>query len=365
MKSTKRSLFNSVLALLLCFSMLLGTTFAWFTDMVTSKGNKIQAGSLKIDLELLDKETGVWNSLKNDPKPIFNYSFWEPGYVDVKILKVENEGDLALKWVAQFVSEDQLSILADVIDVYVCPSKSELSYNGVTRELEGYTKVGTVAQFVNTIEQTTYGFLEAEECSYLGIALKMQDNAGNEYQGLSLGGAFDIRILATQWTGEFENDSFDNQYDNDATYPTILDKLTLTADITGKIDADGRLTEEVKLYNRTNGVLATIAEGTLIAEGATKLTLRITEDEIIGKLTLNLRVGYDVSVEGISVDNDKPILVLMPKVLPKGIQMVIVKAIMRIGVILEFEGNIIRMGISKLRSRLAICWIFCQCWKII
>ena len=214
-KTTKKSLLTSVLSLVLCVAMLVGTTFAWFTDSVTSANNKIQAGNLKIDLELLDEKSGVWNSLKESSAPIFDYDKWEPGYTDVKILKVENEGTLALKWVAKFISASQLSELANVIDVYVYPSEAEIPYPETTdRALSGYTRVGTVADFVNTIEQTTTGELLAGEKAYLGIALKMQESAGNEYQGMSLGSAFDIQIFATQLASE--SDSFDNQYDANA-----------------------------------------------------------------------------------------------------------------------------------------------------
>ncbi len=212
-RNTKKMLLMSALSLLMCVSMLIGSTFAWFTDSVTSAGNKIQAGTLKIDLELLDKEDG-WASIKESKAPIFNYDLWEPGYTDVKVLKVENEGSLALKWMAKFISEDELSILANVIDVYVCPSATELTYPA-DRNLDGYTKVGTVRDFVNTIESTTHGNLKAGEVAYLGIALKMQESAGNDYQALDLG-AFDIQIIATQDT--VEEDSFDNQYDAGAEY---------------------------------------------------------------------------------------------------------------------------------------------------
>ena len=214
-KSTKRALLLSALSLLMCVSMLIGSTFAWFTDSVTSAGNKIQAGTLKIDLELLDKTSGAWNSIKEDKTALFDYDLWEPGYTEVKILKIENEGSLALKWMAKFVSEENLGILADVIDVYVCPSATALTYPA-DRDLTGYEYVGTVRDFVNTIEDTTYGSLKAEEEAYLGIALKMQESAGNDYQGKTLG-AFDIQIVATQLT--YESDSFNNQYDKEATYP--------------------------------------------------------------------------------------------------------------------------------------------------
>ena len=218
MAKTKKSLLMSAISLLLCISMLIGSTFAWFTDSVTSAGNKIQSGTLKVDLELLDKETGEWHSLKKSQAPIFNYDKWEPGYIDTKVLKVENEGNLALKWVAKFYSEYQPSILADVIDVYVRPSDSEIGYP-TDRNLEGYTCVGNLRTFINSIEETTWGTLEAKGASYLGIALKMREEAGNEYQGLSLGGAFDIRIYATQYTSE--SDSFNNQYDKNATFEDL------------------------------------------------------------------------------------------------------------------------------------------------
>lgn len=227
-KSTKRALLLSALSLLMCVSMLIGSTFAWFTDSVTSAGNKIQSGTLKLDLELLDKDSEKWNSIKESKAPIFNYDLWEPGYTEIELLKVENEGTLALKWMAKFVCAKKLTALANVIDVYVLPYGVQADASGVTypadRELTGYTKVGTVADFVNTIQTTTTGNLEAGEAAYLGIALKMQETAGNEYQGLDLGAAFDIQILATQYTSE--SDSFNNQYDADAAFENVVDSGT-------------------------------------------------------------------------------------------------------------------------------------------
>ena len=221
-KSTKRALLTSVLSLVLCMAMLIGTTFAWFTDSATSSNNKIQAGTLQIDLELLDKESGSWSSIKKSNEAIFDYNLWEPGYTDVKILKVENEGNLALKWMAKFISVNELTDLAKVIDVYVCPSETELTYPA-DRTLDGYVWAGTVADFVNSIESTTTGTLEANETAYLGIALKMREEAGNEYQGMDLGSAFDIMIMATQLTSE--EDSFDDQYDKDASFTAEVDSL--------------------------------------------------------------------------------------------------------------------------------------------
>ena len=53
-KSTKRALISSTLAILMCVAMLIGTTFAWFTDTASTAVNKIQAGTL--DIQLLDAQ---------------------------------------------------------------------------------------------------------------------------------------------------------------------------------------------------------------------------------------------------------------------------------------------------------------------
>ena len=44
----KKSLKASGITLVLCLAMLIGTTFAWFTDSITNSGNKIEAGNLNI-----------------------------------------------------------------------------------------------------------------------------------------------------------------------------------------------------------------------------------------------------------------------------------------------------------------------------
>ena len=144
-KNLKTRLISSLLILAMLVSSLIGTTFAWFTDSVSSSNNKIISGLLSVDLELLDKKTGEWSSIKESHTPIFNYDNWEPGYVDAKIMRVENEGSLALKWKAMFVSEKALSELADVIDVYVraygvLPDATGVAYPA-DRSIDGYEKV--------------------------------------------------------------------------------------------------------------------------------------------------------------------------------------------------------------------------------
>ena len=52
--TTKRSLLASVLALAMCVTMLVGTTFAWFTDSASTSVNRIEAGKLNVALEMAD-----------------------------------------------------------------------------------------------------------------------------------------------------------------------------------------------------------------------------------------------------------------------------------------------------------------------
>ena len=95
MKTTKRALFSSVIALILCFSMLVGTTFAWFTDEVKSGNNIITAGNLDIELEYWNGTEWVDVSGKED---ILTNELWEPGVTEVAYLHVKNAGSLALKY---------------------------------------------------------------------------------------------------------------------------------------------------------------------------------------------------------------------------------------------------------------------------
>ncbi len=258
-KTTKRALLAAVLALVVSISMLVGTTFAWFTDSVTSANNKIVSGNLKVDLEMYDKATDKWNSIKENQDPIFTYENWEPGYVDAKLLKIENEGSLALKWKAVFVSEAPLGILADVIDVYVKEAVTEADFEALTREdVVTWTNAGTVREFVNGIEASTTGTLLAEKSETLGIALKMRESAGNEYMNESIG-SFDIKILATQLASEF--DSFDEKYDIFADYDGEISNV---ASLQAAFNAGGtyKLVDDVTI---PAGNVIVIPEGKTVA----------------------------------------------------------------------------------------------------
>jgi len=217
-KATKRALLMSFLSILLCASMLIGTTYAWFTDSVTSAGNIIKSGTLDVTMEWKDATaTGAQQSYKDaSAGAMFNYDKWEPGYVEAKNIKIANVGTLALKYQLNILATGTVSELADVIDVYFADEELTLA----NRDMTGMTLLGTLREFIDGMPAKANGQLAAKTGRTVTIALKMQETAGNEYQDLAIGSQFAVQLLATQLTSEF--DSFDNQYDKDAIYYDTL-----------------------------------------------------------------------------------------------------------------------------------------------
>ncbi len=220
--STKRALLSSILALCICCTMLVGTTFAWFTDNVSSDNNVIKTGKLDVAMYWakgdLDPaaDTTTWTDASTGS--IFNHDKWEPGYIDAKHLKIANEGTLALKYQMRIIANGVISELADVIDVYYFDEAAQIGRADFTAA----KRLGTLSEvlnvtYANNISTVVSGNLEAGTSKTVTLAFKMQEDAGNEYQNLSIGADFSIQILATQYTSEM--DSFDETYDKDADFP--------------------------------------------------------------------------------------------------------------------------------------------------
>ena len=209
-KSTKRALVSSALAILMCVAMLIGTTFAWFTDTASTGVNKIVSGNLKVDIIGADSEDHVeklnFTKAATTDEEAGAEILWEPGcrYL-TEGFRIANKGNLALKWKAQVnkgateANEGNFDLL-DVIDFYL-----------VTKAADGTETATALDEFTGNLKKT-----ETSEVYYIkGV---MQTTAGNDYQGLTLDG-ITITVVATQDT--VENDSYDNQYDKNAQYPDV------------------------------------------------------------------------------------------------------------------------------------------------
>ncbi|MBR2043701.1 MAG: SipW-dependent-type signal peptide-containing protein [Clostridia bacterium] len=217
-KSTKSALIVSALALLVCVTMLIGSTFAWFTDSVTSAGNIIKSGTLEVSMDWAagteDPSAANWQDASKGA--IFNNDKWEPGYVEARHVKITNDGTLALKYQIKIVANGLVSELAEVIDVYYADPAVQIAGRDA---IPAASKLGTLDVVLDGIDTSAAGELLAGESHTVTIALKMQEAAGNEYQGKAIGTDFSIQLIATQNT--VENDSFDNKYDNSAAYPLV------------------------------------------------------------------------------------------------------------------------------------------------
>ncbi len=244
-KNTKRALLSSVMALFLCFAMLLGTTYAWFTDSVTSSGNIIQTGELKVGFQWADgKEDPTAVTWTDVEGALFDYDNWEPGYAVAKHLKVSNEGTLALNYQMRIVADGVVTKLADAIDVYVVAGDD---VKALTRaDLDTLEPIGTLTEVLGTdknLSKTIKGSIKAgEEADVYTLVLKMNENAGNEYQAMDLGCTFSVELLATQMSDE--SDSFGNTYDDvnrvpDESVPAALVRALDNLDITYRLGING------------------------------------------------------------------------------------------------------------------------------
>jgi len=236
-KTTKRALFSSVVALLLCFAMLMGTTMAWFTDSVSNGINKIQSGNLNVVLEHKYFDEADYQSMTDyapveadtalflniDGQPIL----WEPGACADEYFKVTNNGSLALKYrfkvaFANATATPEGKTLADVLSIYAVyrdyPNMND-------SPVEGYDQVA-LKDFVFESH-----LLPGESHEFqIGVEWKSSD-VDNEYNvedGLSID--LGVSLVATQYA--YEKDAAGDQYDANAEYPEVVIPWTGTADTT-------------------------------------------------------------------------------------------------------------------------------------
>lgn len=197
-KSTKRALLMSALVIVMCFSMLIGTTFAWFTDSASTNVNRIQAGTLDIALEVSYDNGTTWSDANgttldfvkkagHENEPIL----WEPGCTySLPLLRVANNGTLHLK------------------------------YKILLTGIQGDAKLNEAINWtINGIDMSREIKLAPGEKTPITITGQMKTDAGNEYQGLSIEDIA-ITVVATQDT--VENDGNGSDYDQNATYPTYI-----------------------------------------------------------------------------------------------------------------------------------------------
>jgi len=239
-KSTKRALLGSVMAMVLCLAMLVGATFAWFTDTASTNVNKIQAGNLDVALEMQNAD-GKWVSAEGKTLDFVKAAdakgeaiLWEPGCTyELPALRIRNNGNLALKY--------------------------KVAITGIN----GSAKLNTVIDWtIGDVAMGAEQHLAAGESNAFTIKGHMKESAGNEYMNESIDGIA-ITVVATQDT--LESDSFDKDYDADAEYPVVA---------VGDVNTNGDTVLKDKEEDHT--IQVTVPAGAL-DEGVQSLKLEVVK----------------------------------------------------------------------------------------
>lgn len=220
-KNTSRNaLLTSIISLLLCVSMLVGTTFAWFTDSVTSGRNTIAAGNLDVELYANDVPVNSETVLFDDVTP----NLWEPGAVAYENLQVKNVGSLALQYTLTLDVLNETVVngykLSDVIKVGIIEGGVKSANRAdVISGVTSWTKLSNFKLGMNALK------LEAGEASdVFGVVLYWQpnDNKTDNHYNMNNGNKGEVlkldigvSLIATQVIHEF--DSFGDDYDSEAT----------------------------------------------------------------------------------------------------------------------------------------------------
>lgn len=276
--NTKNKLVSNITVLFVCFAMLVATTYAWFTDSASTGVNKIQAGNL--DIQLLDEngnsiEGDTLNWVKADGSTDV---LWEPGATYyTQGFKIKNAGNLALKFKITINGVTGNTGLLNAIDFYLTSDKS--------KNLEVTNAVSAFDSEYHLAAGKFWKVNSSATSDVIYLAGHMDENAGNEYQGLSLDN-IGITLAATQDT--VESDSFDKFYDEFATYPVVptLNNYSKTGNVSK--------TDGGTLGSDTDPAKISIPQNAISTDSTTaKFSMTLTE-------TKPDSVTYDISLKELS-----------------------------------------------------------------
>ena len=238
-KATKRALLTSILAICMCLVMLIGSTFAWFTDTASTGVNKIQAGNLDVQLLMKNKE-GKYQDISNATTAIFGNenslvaqndnqnTLWEPGKTQVAYLAIKNNGNLDLKYQVQLkvTNPTDGKNLYEVMKYAIVPDAQDSVSSWDASKGLPVVAGAQVVSVANTTDPTDPAGVKLGhgETHYFALLVHMDENAGNTYMNGKV--EFDLTVLAAQLNSE--SDSFGPDYDASAQYPDTA-FVTVTA----------------------------------------------------------------------------------------------------------------------------------------
>ena len=342
MKHKKRALFQSVMALILCASMLVGTTFAWFTDSVSSGINTIAAGNLDVELyhsnavasdEQVTAETTLFLDLQGDPIK------WEPGVVSYENLRITNAGDLALAYQLAIATANENFVVETSGAQYGLSQilKVGVVEGGITAtDREGVLASVDAANWTTLASFVRSGSLMAENAgeseANWGLVVYWEPGEFDNYWNLNNGKTLSsgetlqidlgVSLIATQEA--YESDAFGTDYDTTArveVFPVFVPSGSTTTTVVP--DAENKVAGD--LVMTTGPISASIPAGVQLTAGTTSLTMSVSEMEATNA---NITVGMneasrslDVHIEGVDSGNTVPMEIVIQKAAPKGLNL--------------------------------------------
>ena len=307
-KSTKRALLSSTLAILMCVAMLIGTTFAWFTDTASTGVNKIQAGNLKMEVSYKNTSDGEFTVLNESTNVFKQDTLWEPGHVEYAVLNVKNIGTLALKY------KLGINIAGETGSTNVLGNEFKLSdyikFGVVDEDLSGKTRDEMVAAVTDS-KLIKEGYSKeshldtTDAIETVTLVVWMPTDVGNK-ANYKVGAAvpeinLGINVAATQYT--HESDSFGNQYDKDAQYPDVAytqasTQEELNAALNNPTDANG---------NPTSKIAVDLKKGSYTLPGDKmgnkEISITGTEDTVIDLKAGTAAHDASITMEGVTVES--------------------------------------------------------------
>ena len=282
---------TSLLCMVLCVTMFLSTTMAWFTDEVGSHGNQIYVGNLSMQLTWNNGANTVNLASEGSAEPIFGNSVvWTPGHMEARELTLTKDGnmDFSYRLDAQILKDGQPIpnegaeyALAEYFLVYYNKAAlpEPLTIGAVLNQESGWTYSGTLAEVLQ----------DKEFCS--GI---MRKGEQPQSQKISI-----VIYLKPEIPSTYTNAKLENIYIFMTAYQTAgtvtVPPVNTAVDLAAALQADGIvvLSSDITLP----------ADTTLEIPAGNTVTLNLNGKKLTGSGSTVMDVKGDLTLEGGTIEN--------------------------------------------------------------
>lgn len=311
MQSKKNVIISALLVISMCVTLIVGGTYAWFTGKVGTNVNKIATGTLEVSLKMRNNSADEWTDANNQTMNFLrmgedglvddsatNPVMWEPGATFyLPMLQVTNEGTLALKYriVLTGAQGDVKLLEAIAFDAQLYDAEGNL-----TKTVRNAYGAETICDGI---------LLPAASSDTLILSATMDENAGNEYQGLTVENLA-VTVYAVQ--ASYEKDSFGDDYDDGLEFPVVASR-NVTVDSSNLTSEEVTVASDAKVEGTTTSFAkATVPAGVKLKEGKSELTLNVVPTKTSSNFTVaegSVAKSYDISVDEVAEDNTGKITV--------------------------------------------------------